>query len=84
MKRTACFTSRWKAFHPRNPEYAVLDRGKWDFYHTETPEKLREQGYATIVVNEALKVAKEKGVDASKSSCSFVRSVIQDQQASSQ
>jgi predicted GNAT family acetyltransferase len=64
-------------------EYAVLDPAKWDFYHTETPEKLREQGYGHTLVKEALKVAKDRGVDTSKSSCSFVRSVMQEDKHSS-
>ncbi len=58
-------------------EYAVLGNNQRAFYHTETPDNLRHKGYATAVVKEALTVATDRGIDTSKSSCPFVKSVWQ-------
>ena len=59
-------------------EYDILGPKEWSFVYTETPEELREKGYGALVVDEALKVAKERGIDTSKSTCSFVKSQAQD------
>ena len=59
-------------------EYKILGPKQWSFFNTETPEQMREKGYGTIVVDEALKVAKDRGIDTSTSTCSFVKSVVQE------